>query len=285
MSSFKKLVNRSVAGVRHFVHGVGFLIYGILQSKKNRTIICYPRTPWPLYTLWNMAQVCGFKLLKHPSQETNSPTILFQDITIVNPESIPKEALTWINGRCLDIQKSTVAKIFTKAVQRDLQVNPMEYMGYMVEKSEKNPAHDGRIIKGPLQSSEEKAGYVYQRLINNLTKNNEIEDLRTVIVGSKIPLVYRIRRNQNEQFEGYGRCIEVITADEAFSAKEQQELIECAQQIGLDFGEMDVLRDQGDQMIYVVDINKTTVSPPADLCFKNQIAALQKVGEAFEAEF
>ncbi len=247
--------------------------------------MCYPQTPWPLYTLWNMAQVCGFKLIRYTNQQTNQPTILFRDTTIIDSESMPEEILAWINGRCVDIRKSTVAKIFTKVAQRDLQVNPLEYTGYIVEKSEKNPAHDGRIMRGPLQSSEIKGGYTYQRLINNLTENNEAEDLRTVIVGSKIPVVYQIRRNKNEQFEGYGRCIKVMTANEAFSAKEQQELIECARQIGLDFGEMDVLRDQENWMTYVVDINKTTISPPADLCLKDQIAALQKVGQAFEHEF
>lgn len=286
MGSLKALMHRTGTGIHHFVHGIGFLLYGVLQKKTSTvSISCYPHQPLPLYTLWNMAQVCGFKLVPYASQGTPARTMLFQDTTIINPDSLPEGASSWINGRCLDIQKSTVANIYTEVTRRDLLVNPKEYHGWIVEKSEQNPAHDGRMFQGPQADHEVIPGRVYERLIDTTTPDDrDVEDLRTVIVGASIPLIYKIRRSIHERFEGYGSRISMASVNEVFSAEEQAEILECAKRIGLDFGEMDILRDRKNGHIYIVDVNKTTVSPPATLPFKERAKALQIVGRAFEAE-
>lgn len=286
MIFFKKYFHRLATGLKHFIHGIGFLYLGIRERRKNidLAINCYPRCPLPFYTLWNMAQVCGFQLMNHTNSDTKNPTILFKDSTFIESKSLPDESSRWINGRCLDIRKSTVAKIFTDITHQDFLVNPTEFHGRMVEKSEKNYAHDGKIIEGPIayQDSEK----VYERLIDNeIPESHEVEDLRTIIVGSTIPLVYKIRRDRDERFEGYGSHTVMTSVNEVFSKKEQEQLIEFAKQIGLDFGEMDVLRDQKNKLIYVVDVNKTTVSPPADLKFKEKTKALQTIGKTFEEAF
>lgn len=272
-----------LAGIRHVIHAIGFALLGVFENNKTTYAInCYPHKPWPTYLLWNMAHVCGFRLSSVKNSQL--PTILFKDATTIDPSNLPAEASAWINGKCLDITKSNVAKIFTEITHRDLLVDPEKYHGPMVKKSEKNASHDGQIIEGPITNPDRE--YVYERLINNKIENkNEIEDLRVVIVGSQIPLVYRIRRPANDRFKSYGKNTIMATTNDVLNAKEQEELLAIARKIHLDFGEMDVLRDKTDSHIYVVDINKTTISPPADLSYQEIIKALRAIGRAFEYEF
>jgi ribosomal protein S18 acetylase RimI-like enzyme len=59
-----------------------------------------------------------------------------------------------INYDCLDVRKSTVASAFEEAFGYALSVDPYSYTGGMVLKSEKNGAHDGRILQGPIDRFE-----------------------------------------------------------------------------------------------------------------------------------
>lgn len=265
-----------LAGIRHAMHAIGFALFGE-KNKTNYTINCYPHKPWPTYTLWNMAHVCGFRLTN--TKNPQGPTILFKDATIIDATTLPPQASEWINGKCLDISKSTVEKIFTEVTHRNLSVDPEKYHGSMVKKSERNASHDGEIIEGPITNPHPE--YVYERLIHN-ENGNEIEDLRVVIVGSQIPLVYNIHRSIHDRFKSFGKNTTIAATNDALSAKEQEELLSIAKRIHLDFGEMDVLRDSTDSQIYVVDINKTTVSPPADLSYSQRKKALRLIGRAFE---
>jgi len=49
--------------------------------------------------------------------------------------------------------------------------------------------------------------------------------------------------------------------DGLFSADEQRLMLEFARRIGMDYGELDVLRDKETTDIYVVDANRTPVRP------------------------
>lgn len=273
-----------LTGIRHVIHAIGFALLHMFGNTKTKyTINCYPSKPWPVYTLWNMAKVCGFNL-ENGKSNNNGITIVFEDRTQIDKAALPPEASTWINGRCLDIRKSTVAKLYTEISHRSLLVNPKEYKDQMVQKLEKNGTHSGKIIHGPITKI--LANYVYERLINNETNNeSEIKDMKVVIVGSQIPLIYEIYRDKNKRFKSYGRDTKIASTDGLLSKNEQEEILTIANKIGLDFGEMDVLRDKANSHIYIVDINKTTVSPPADLTFAERTKALRIIGRAFEQEF
>ena len=67
----------------------------------------------------------------------------------------------------------------------------------MVEKSEINGAHDGRIIQGPAPA---RHGHVYQRVIDNRNGRGLVEDLRCPMIGGRIPLVLRKRRREAVRF-------------------------------------------------------------------------------------
>jgi hypothetical protein len=55
--------------------------------------------------------------------------------------------------------------------------------------------------------------------------------------------------------------------------------------MGLDYGELDVLRDLGDRRIYVVDVNPTPDGPPNHIGAADSEIALARMADAFNEVF
>ena len=280
-STVRRIVEIVVYKTRFLIHAVGFVYVGLqYHNAKGKAILnCYPRKPLPIYTAWAMARVCGFTL----KRSVGKKTLLFLDSTYIPSSFLPAEAEQWINGTCRDIRKSTVAKKFEEVTHRRLFLDA-DFEGEMVEKSETNGVHSGRIVQGPLK--ERTQGHTYQRLVHNVTADGTaVEDLRVVVVGTVIALVFQKRRPIHRRFEEFSVDVKTLNPKSTFSHDEYDTLIRFARHIGLDFGEMDVLRDTYDKQLYVVDVNQTPVSPPITLPFRERVRALKIIGDVFEKEF
>jgi len=267
---------------RYTSHSVRLLLYGhsIRRTQEVRTLGVLPRLPLPLYTIWGVAETLGLTLVAREQKHT----LLWLDLTEIKESRLPRGDQKYINGRCVDINKTTVARVFAEVCGRALSVDPRNYTGLMVEKSETNGVHDGRIVQAPLASP--RKNHVYQRLINNVSEDGRfVEDLRAVVVGTKLPVVYRKQRVPTRRFESSSVHAEIQSADEVFSATEQQQLTAFAVRIGMEFGELDVLRDREDRQIYIVDANKTSISPPISMTYQKRFEALTLTAKAFEQEF
>jgi hypothetical protein len=127
----------------------------------------------------------------------------------------------------------------------------------MVVKSEENAKHDGRILSGPL--SNRQPGVVYQRLVDN-REGDHLAWLRPLIFGGRILLIYHKSHPLNDRFTFDAPPRTRLADPDVFSHEEKDAILELAARIGLDYGEMDVLRDT-DGAIYVVDVNKTPTWP------------------------
>jgi glutathione synthase/RimK-type ligase-like ATP-grasp enzyme len=127
----------------------------------------------------------------------------------------------------------------------------------MVVKSDENAKHDGRIISGPLRNRQ--PGVVYQRLVDN-REGGHFAWLRPVILGGRIVLTYHKTNPPDDRFSFDAPPHTRLADPDAFSQEETDAILEFAARIGLDYGEMDVLRDT-DGAIYVVDVNKTPMWP------------------------
>jgi len=57
---------------------------------------------------------------------------------------------------------------------------------------------------------------------------------------------------------------------------------EFCSRIGLDYGELDVLRNKDDGKIYIVDVNYTPWGPPAKLSDDENRIALIRMSEVFK---
>ena len=67
----------------------------------------------------------------------------------------------------------------------------------------------------------------------------------------------------------------------AFTDEELARLVATSDVIGLDVGELDVLRDSADGRIYVIDINKTPFGPPAAMSWPASRRAARVLAEAY----
>ena len=253
----------------------------MITGYKRPTIAFYPDKPRPWYFIWPVMHVAGAKL----TEEVSKADIVFQfDDATQTSNDMPKTkpGARLVNFNCNDISKSKISTAYSKVFERELLVNPKEYKGKMVEKSEVNAAHDGKVVEGPKEPLE---GKVYQRLINNEVDSGLVEDLRCCLVGGKIAVMFRKRRPVEERFRNSNTKVSVAWPRRCFSLEEVQKIEQFADYIGLDWGGVDVLRDKESGQIFIVDANKTDMGPPVALNIADKLRSTRLMGKAFLAAF
>lgn len=165
-----------------------------------------------------------------------------------------------INVGCEDISKTRVEELHHELFGYGLMVEPTGFHGPAVMKANLNARCRESVVDCPLDGPAE-PGFVYQRLIVTGPEPAEFEEYRVPITGGEIPLVVIKRRPLAQRFDRTAGYAELQTAQAVFSAEECGLLLEFCRRIGLDFGDLDVLRDRGDGRIYVIDANPTPGGP------------------------
>jgi hypothetical protein len=188
-----------------------------------------------------------------------------------------------INLCCADISKAFVHRVFAQVFGYQLEVDPLTHHGRCVSKSDRNARHDGCIIDCPIQHRE--AGRVYMRLINNLFDSGTVYDLRVPIIGDDVPFVYIKKRSLEDRFSNENLDVAIREPNEVFTAFELQRLLSMVRSVGMDYGEIDVLRDHDSRAIYVVDVNNTPFGPPNAIPRRLGELALDRLSEAFARNF
>lgn len=234
-----------------------------------------PDRPRPWYLIWAVIHAAGTRIADTP--EEADIVFHFDDSTTSDATDHPA-GLPAINRDCASIEKSHVARVFEAVFGYSLSVDPRQWTGPMVIKSEKNGAHDGRIITGPC---EPQPGCVYQRVIDNSTERGLVEDLRCPTIGGHIPLVMPKRRRAENRFANTNDEVSVCETDTVLSRREQDQLADFARAMKLDWGGLDVLRNREDGRIYVVDVNKTDMGPPIALSLDDKIRVTRRLADAF----
>ncbi len=252
-----------------------------ITGNQRPTMAFYPEKPRPWYFIWPVMHASGVKLIS----DVGSADIVFQfdDSTesYHEPPAI-KPGARLVNFKCNDISKSRVAEAFKRAAGYSLSVDPETYKGPMVEKSEKNACHDGRIIEGPMSAIADKT---YQVLVDNEVEGGLVEDLRCCIVGGKPAIVFRKRRQLERRFLNENAFVELDTPENTYSDDEIRLISQFATEIGLEWGGVDVLRDRLSGKIYIVDANKTDMGPPIALKLSDKLKATRRMAKALIAAF
>ncbi|MBB5518126.1 hypothetical protein [Amphiplicatus metriothermophilus] len=239
----------------------------------------FPQKPRFYYAIWPVCQLADVKIVDDPAEADLH--FYFEDREFLTaPPAAPSDRPAF-NVGCYDIRKSVVARVFEETFGYGLTLDPTAHDGPAVEKSEGNGRHDGRIVACPLPAPT--PGRVYQRLIDNTFDGVEFVDIRTPIVGGRIPFVYLKRRTRARRFSNDNRRVDVVSADAMLSSAEQARIAAFARAMALDFGGLDVLRDRGDGRIYIVDANKTDMGPPSALSGKGKLKAMRGLADAFAA--
>ena len=186
------------------------------------------------------------------------------------------------NLKCLDISKRNVSIVFAKTFGLEISVDPTTATELIVCKSDRNAAHDGVIMRAPLKKTDPTK--VYQKLIDN-SDGLDVIDLRVPIMLNHIPLVYVKRRPIADRFSNRNSSVSLSTPSALFSTQEISKLIAFCAEIGMEYGEIDLLRDQRDGQLFVVDANNTPYGPPNGLGINESAYALDLLGAGFEKTF
>jgi hypothetical protein len=153
----------------------------------------------------------------------------------------------------------------------------------MVAKSNRNATHDGVVIEGPI--TEPDPSKVYQRLLDNELRPGIVEDLRALVVGSTIAVVYRKQRRLAERFASDQWRVIFVPPDSVFTADEQAGILEITRELQADLAALDIIRDRGDGRIYVLDVNNTGFAPPNAARTLAGFHAMAQVAAAFERQW
>lgn len=162
-----------------------------------------------------------------------------------------------INGGLRDISKRHVNEVHGRIFGYDLDPEPGA--AELVEKSDDNAAHDGRVIDRPSGLP----GVVTQRLVDNRLTDHVVVDHRVCVMNGRI--VYDILRLRpvHDRFRhvSANRLALVVEPSGEFSDAEQASMIAMAEAMGADWADLDVLRDRNSGRVYVVDVNGTPAAP------------------------
>jgi len=153
-----------------------------------------------------------------------------------------------------DADKRNLADHFYRVFHYPLGLDPELYHGRVVRKSLRNGAHDGQILTAPVRNTV--ANVVYEHLIDNHTPGGII-DLRVPYIAGIAPVCWIKCRSIEKRFASQSEWARLATPDELFSADEQQFITRFCEEVHLEYGELDVLRDVQSDSIYIVDVNPT----------------------------
>jgi hypothetical protein len=250
----------------------------------RKTILFFPEPPchWPVE--YKLCVLLGYAITANPHRPFD---VAFKrkDTTVFDPavlHKIPTSRHRIINARSIDVSKHAVSKAFAEVFGYSLEVDSLQYHGKIVEKSDENATHDGRVLEGPLAPADVRPGCIYQKAIDNTAEQDGLVlDYRVPIYGEQIPLVYLKYRPLATRFSNTNAFVEVREPESVFTPKELAQILELARKMGVDYGEFDVLRDK-DKRIYVVDVNNTPTGPPNGLPEREAKRALERLTKSFE---
>jgi hypothetical protein len=264
-----------------------YAIRRALPGGRRRELHFHPQIPDAEYTIWKVCAVLGMRRCRpRPGAET---VYVFDDNDF-EPERLPDPGPIidaapnrTINLRCTDISKSAVSGAFEEAFGYGIDVDPAEYRGAMVEKSDANARHDGKVVPGPVTKTN--PGCVYQRVIDNECPGGLVEDIRVPVVSDAVPFVYLKYRPVETRFSNENSFVLLKERSDVLTDGEVERILSVCTQLGLDCGEIDAARDRATSSLYVLDVNKTCWGPPNHLGLLDCYRATWRLARAFEANF
>lgn len=169
-----------------------------------------------------------------------------------------------INGNLMNVLKDNVDNVFTQRFGYSSLIDPLFHQGVCVKKSIEQCTKDGKIYKCPIIPED---GYIYQKLIDSRISENKAQVIRVPVFiwcDVTIPFVWTVTFDVKYTF-GFTRKskYEVLKVSDVFSQDEEDRIFMFCYDIGINWAELDVLRDS-DGLIYIIDVNNI----PGNYAFK-----------------
>jgi hypothetical protein len=190
-----------------------------------------------------------------------------------------------LNDTAYDDDKRYVARQMQRVFGYSHGIDPLRYAGEGVVKSRANAKHDGRIIRFPITAEELREEAAYERLIDSTGDDGTICDIRLNVLAGSSPLAYLKYRPIATRFSNDNSYCELVRPLDVLSREELASCLRFALSIGMDFGEMDVLRDKTSKRIYIVDVTITPFGPPNHLPDLESERAMEILARSFAPIF
>ena len=272
--------------IKDFRYLFKWIINFLKSGFSARTIFVYPHYPSSGSTLFKIANTLGYNLTNKLYAAKKSDVVVYWEYLTFRNEFDFLEKISGkkvINLHSRDISKFFVDNVFSKIFGYSTFIDPVTYDKPYVKKNDINACHDGEIILHKVDSPE--TGYIYQKLIDNSADDNTVLDFRVPVVDGTICFIYLKYRNKKIRFTNSTERTIVKPIEDIFSENEIHLINKFCREIHLEYGELDVLRDNDDKKIYIVDVNNTPQGPPANLDKRAAKQAIGKIAEAFKTKF
>lgn len=243
---------------------------------KSGTLQFSPGLPHHGSAISKLCAELGWKVSRY--QGSGKATVVFWP---GSEEVFPKQPAGWINSRLVDINKDTVGAAFDRAFGYSYDVDPETATGSYVRKSIGNAKHDGTVLTEPSRPA---PGYVYQRLIANVV-DDQAEDLRLVYMRGALDFLYVKQRPISARFKNKNSSVRMAETASLLSPEEIKAIGVMCDDLGMEYGEIDALRDRNDGRLYVVDMNRTPNGPPKELSPDQKKEAVRRMSGVFAERF
>jgi len=157
-----------------------------------------------------------------------------------------------INLEVADVSKSNVDKVFRDVFGYSTLIDPFQSFGFAIRKSERQAAHDATIIPLPYK---QEPGFIYQRILDSRCQPSLCHDIRLPVFKNEIPfgfLKYRLIADPIRSLYSVEFIEDIQTI---LSPGEIGNVLMFAKRFGLEFGEIDLIRNNSDGRIYILDVN------------------------------
>jgi hypothetical protein len=253
---------------------------------------CWPGVPYHRNMLWKVALYAGMRLLPYrgegPAGGAGRPRLrLLWPEVLAAPEGAPRgpsPPAGWLrgalNGGSREPDKRTVERVFEETFGYGLAVDPTAHRGPCVAKSNRGSTHDGRVIECPIPVAD--PALAYEVLVDNRAAGGDaVLDLRVPVIGGEIPFVYLKYRPLSTRFSNTNSAVALAEPEDVLLDGELERLAAFCRGMGLDLGELDVLRDRGSGRVYVVDANRPAWGPPGPMRVADAVRAVRAYAAAF----
>jgi len=244
-----------------------------LEKKKLAPIKVYIYGNYPHFeksTAYFMLRKAGVKFSNN--YDDNHNLAWFWDSRILLDKQSKKlkeysKHLRMINLFLIDTSKDFVARTMQDYFGYTFKINPKTYDGYCVAKHNGNGTKSCFFLKCPIDADEVFHDHCYQKIINfsSKTDSSTLYEIRVPIFKNCIPFIFFKTRNKGLRFTSKNRTMEIAPALKHLSSNECQKILSYCRRVGMEYGEIDILRSDIDGKIYIIDINNTPWWPPNKL--------------------
>lgn len=207
------------------------------------TILFYPQLPKEHNRVFKACKELGYDFHNNPERKFDLAFFWSFTLDKYKPDLWAKKRKNMVNRGCFDITKSRVANHF-----ESLLINPETFEGTAVKKSEKQARHDGELIKCP---SKRENGFVYQKNIDT-KRGSEFTDIRIFWSGN---IDFVLLKRKTLKFKTDLVHVDEIKKEDCFSKDELKMIENGCMSFGLDFGEVDAIRDVSTGELAIIDVN------------------------------